>query len=478
MPLFSGPNGGATSPGVTKDEITVAIYLANWGPALEAMLRQAGLLDSDEDIQSTARGFAELFQAHFETYGRKVKLVFVKGSGEANDDAAAKADAIKVASDIKAFMSIGDPTSTAPGGSSAYCEELAARKVICVGLLGVPVEMLLENAPYMLSVLSWNPLLLQVAEYIGKRVWGHPARWAGSADLKAKRRSLGLVYMENPSGTSKQAMDFFERELSRYGAKLDDRVSYTYDYATAQTQSTTIIARLKAKGITSIVLAGEPIIPAFLTRAATEQAYYPEWIITGSGLTDTRAFGRIYDQQQWSHAFGISVLPAAAKLDLRDSYRLYAWHFGKSPKPLNIMEVLYGGIWIAFTSIHMAGPNLTPFTVRDGLFRYPRTGGAHKGMITYWGFSWGHNGLWPWDPDYDLLDDATEIWWDPNAQGPDERNSSGNGMFRHVDGGRRYLPGQWTSGEPRAFDPKGTVTIYTELPPQDRPPSYEHKHYR
>ena len=33
---------------------------------------------------------------------------------------------------------------------------------------------------------------------------------------------------------------------------------------------------------------------------ATNQGYYPEWIITGSGLSDTTAAGRLYDQTQWA----------------------------------------------------------------------------------------------------------------------------------------------------------------------------------
>ena len=50
-------------------------------------------------------------------------------------------------------------------------------------------------------------------------------------------------------------------------------------------------------------------MPIYLTKAATEQNYFPEWVITGTVLTDTTALGRLYDQKQWAHAFGLSSLP-------------------------------------------------------------------------------------------------------------------------------------------------------------------------
>jgi hypothetical protein len=61
--------------------------------------------------------------------------------------------------------------------------------------------------------------------------------------------------------------------------------------------------------VTTVVFLGDPVMPIYLTKAATDQNYYPEWIITGTVLTDSTALGRNYDQTQWAHAFGISSLP-------------------------------------------------------------------------------------------------------------------------------------------------------------------------
>jgi hypothetical protein len=67
------------------------------------------------------------------------------------------------------------------------------------------------------------------------------------------------------------------------------------------------------------------------------------------------------------------------------------------------------------------------------------------------------------------------VWWDRTAAGEDEVGNSGLGLYRYVDGGRRYLPGQHPTTDPFVFARERTVTIYNEPPPSDRPPSYEHK---
>ena len=56
--------------------------------------------------------------------------------------------------------------------------------------------------------------------------------------------------------------------------------------------------------MTTVVYTGDPLAPATLTKVATQQGYFPEWVITGTALIDTDVLARTYDQQQWAHAFG------------------------------------------------------------------------------------------------------------------------------------------------------------------------------
>lgn len=87
------------------------------------------------------------------------------------------------------------------------------------------------------------------------------------------------------------------------------------------------------------------------------------------------------------------------------------------------------------------------------------------------GITFGNKGLWP-ATDYNGIDDATEIWWDPKATGPDELKRPGTGMYQYVDGGKRYAAGRWPSGETKAFDLAGAVALYPKVPPGEHVPSY------
>ena len=61
--------------------------------------------------------------------------------------------------------------------------------------------------------------------------------------------------------------------------------------------------------------------------------------------------------------------------------------------------------------------------------------------------------------------------WDPEARGTDEAGEEGEGMYRYVDGGKRYLADEWTE-ELRVFDREGAPTIIEELPADEVPPAY------
>ena len=96
-----------------------------------------------------------------------------------------------------------------------------------------------------------------------------------------------------------------------------------------QATATNIISKLKDAGVTSVFFAGDPVAPRELTREATAQDYFPEWVIAPSTLVDTAAFGRTYDQEQWAHAFGVSTGAARGNPDNQGPAFLYKWFFGE-----------------------------------------------------------------------------------------------------------------------------------------------------
>jgi hypothetical protein len=117
--------------------------------------------------------------------------------------------------------------------------------------------------------------------------------------------------------------------------------------------------------------------------------------------------------------------------------------------------------------LQAAGPNLTTDTFRQGLF----FGAPVTKTFTNPGITYGQHGIWPGGDDYYGIDDFTEIWWDTTKSGPDETQQQGQGLMEFVDGGKRYLPGEWTT-DLKAFNPDGAVTLYSTLPAAETPKLY------
>ena len=471
VPAFSGDNGGNTYQGVTADTIKVVYFIAQEDPAVSAALTAAGAQNQPPERAATMKDYIDYFNHHYETYGRKVELVVRQGSGDTKDDNAARADALKIATEDKAFAVIG------PGPTSnQFVETLAAKGVLCICTTSQPQELYERLSPYIgyTSLMSSTQGYIQRAEYIGKRLARRKAVHAGTSDalpLSTENRKFGLLWYETPENAYRSGAVFFEKELKeKYGVTLAVSRSFPSDYAQVQERAQPLIQAMKEKGVTSIIFSGDPISPAIFTREATKQRYFPEWIITGSALTDTTIFGRTYDPAQWNKAFGISFLVARGPQEAGAAYKTHVWHHGRPPTADNQYGVLYPMPMVLFTGIHLAGPNLTPQSWQTGLFSYPPTG---NGRVTSTTVSWGKHGIWPFT-DYTSFDDVTEIWWDASATGEDEVGNQGAGMYRYVDGGKRFLPGTHPKTDSRAFQDEGSVIVYDKPPPGEEEPMYEH----
>lgn len=458
---FKGNNGGATYQGVTARSIKVVLYLPEPRDPVLAYIEGA-IADTDTNQQTiaTAEGYAKFLQTYDETYGRTIDLIPFVATGPATDDISARADATTIAETIKPFAVIGGPILTA-----AFGQELVANKIFCIDCLpSQPDSYYAANSPYVIGLdMNADEAQIQLADYIGAQLAGRPAAFAGSPAMVHEKRKFGLVYITTGQASEIQA-DHFVQSLATFGVKLAARLAYT---SPVTIDSVGFIAKLKAAGVTSVIFSGDPVAPGSLTRAATSQNYFPEWIISGSPLTDTTIFARTYDQTQWAHAFGISFLAARTDPKLSGSTYLYHWFYGKNPPAATGAPITAALVTLFFAAVQGTGPDLTPANLLAALFAAPKPPEAlTQPMITY-----GNHGIWP-QTDYLGIDDATEIWWNPNASGPDELNRQGKGMYEYVQGGKRYLPGQWPHVAPDVFTTTGAVTIYETIPPAERVPNY------
>ena len=399
--VLGGATGGATWQGVTKDTIVIAVYHAAPDLLQQAILAGGGAADTTQQTDETLLNYVRFFEAHYETWGRKVKLVPVEASGGAGDDAAAKADAIRVATEIKAFASFDGPTQT-----DAYAKELAARHVLCIGCdTGTTDATIRANAPYIWGVQpSPEQQNLLTAEYVGKRLNGSPAAYAGDPSMHQRTRVFGVLAYDTETGTFGPVHDDLVRQLRSYGVSVAAIGTYTLDVTRAQELARTLITKMKGAGVTSVIFDGDPLAPVFLTKEATAQRYFPEWILTGSLLTDTSVFARLYDQTQWAHAFGISELGGRVNEVNSQPYRLYEWQYGQKPPAGSTYPLIFMDPFLLFTGVHLAGPHLTPASFEAAIFSFPPSGGGPTNAQ----LSFGHHPYWP-QTDYLGFDDALSL---------------------------------------------------------------------
>jgi Periplasmic binding protein len=464
---FKGRNGGATSQGVTGDEIKVVVYNTDpqKDPLVAGQLRAAGAEINLSSIEATWQGYIDIYNRMFELYGRKVTAEFFTGSGPSSDTAAAKADAIAIA-DKKPFAVLGGPQQSTP----VFADELAHRGVLCLGTCAtaMPQKIADANKPYVIfSGPSPEQAATLTAEFVGKQVGKGKAEYAGDDATRNKNRVYGILHYNTPDGQYDGLFDSLKSGLKKHGITAKADQSFFLDLARAQETARTVITKMKDAGVTTIIYTGDPLMPASITKEATAQDYNPEWVIGPTVLVDTAIFGRTYDQTQWARAFGVQLTPGRTTESADPTRQLYEW-FHNSPPPNNTYGVINPSVFLLARGAMLAGPKLTPQTLRDGLFRYPPSGGDAINPLQ----SWGKHGVWP-STEYYGTEDAAMIWWDPSATGEDEVGQVGNGLYRAADGGKRYSRGKFPSkGQGGLFDAATSATIFESIPPETGQPSY------
>ena len=461
---FGGDNGAATATGVTADSIKVVLYQPQSNdPVLKFIYAQIGNSDSTDDVFATFEGFAQIFNRYYELYGRRVELVRYSATGSISDPAAATADAETIARDLQPFAVVGGPQLT-----NAFADTLARNQVLCIACSpGQPAQWYVDRAPYVWDVQrNADQGLQMVAEYIGKRLAKRPAKYAGDAALHDTERVFGYIHVVS-SDSSQELED-------RFTAILADE--YDTEFARIQTYALPtelagsgkdIITAMKEAGVTTIVFSGDPLAPQTLTRIATEQEYFPEWVLGVATLVDTAVFSRTYDQRQWAHAFGPSPLFARSRPGTAGPGFLYRWYFDTDAPAIGTVPLIAGPLQVLFGALQGMGPEVTHEHFQRALFAGPIIESTPISAQV----SFGDRGVFP-DPDFAGLDDQTEIWWDPDAGGSAELGAEGTGMWRFVNGGERVLLGDWPETEPVLFDDEGTVTTYDKPPRGTELPDY------
>lgn len=472
-PVFRGDNGGATWKGVTADTVKVARLYGPVDPGTQAALRALNAADTRTTAKRVDNALIHYYNNHVETYGREVVWDDRNASGNASNDEKARADAAQLAAD--GYFAVW-PSVATDVNETTLAQELAARGVMCFCTASNPRPYYQRNSPYVWSSL---PILEEyyehLAEYIGKRLAGKTAKWAGDPTLTARQRKFGLIYVngnrDRINAEADDAARYFQSLLAGYGVGLVTQ-SYTYDPPANAQNAPTYLAKMKDAGVTTLLCFCDPLIPVHFYKAATGLQYYPEHLITGAILMDTTFFGRTYDQAQWRNAFGISPLWVFFTDVSRSSGYVSYYHGDPGPRSrpecdpdpcegvgINVRQA---PIQLMMNGTMYSGPYLTPGNFALGFYRAGRSGGVPHAPLVYF------------TPEsHTAIKDFTEVWWsnctrrtDVPCAGTDETGREGQGVLLKAAAGTRYELGEWPVADPYAFtdDPRPVFT--SDTPPQ------------
>jgi len=401
---FSGSNGGATSKGVTANAINISYRVTDDQSFQQTLAQLAGasLQDTNADTERTITTLAQYFNTHFQFYGRKMVINFFNGQGsltnelQGNGQAQADADALTVGQQMKAF---GDISAE----SEPYADALERQGVLGFGDPYMSAEWHEQHAPYDWSIAVDGTVVASLsADYALQKLCpaGTPAAYAGGS-LKNAPRKFATLAPEN--SFYQESVDVSRNMLTQGGCNPGDNVEYALDLGTESNQATNIIAKLQSDGVTTILCGCDPIIPVFLSGVAARQNYFPEFIITGTALTDADIVGQLWNPAFTAHAFGIS--PSEAEVPSTQTVGYEAYKTVRSDEPAFYVDLIYEQMDMLAIGLQMAGPDLTPENFMKGMFAYPA--------------KLGPDGLWQFSPsEFTAPDDVREICWSPTTISP------------------------------------------------------------
>jgi hypothetical protein len=401
---FSGSNGGATSAGVTPSAINVSYRITSDSESFQQTLASLGgadITDTTADIERTVQALATYFDNHFQFYGRKLNIEFFNGQGSITNELLgsgqqqADADAVTSAQQLHAFAELN-------GVTEPYDVALAQQKVISFGAPYLSASFMGQYAPYMWSLdTESNDVVEATSELYLKSLAGGNAQWAGGS-LQNQPRKVAIIAPSDPWYQS--AAQSAVQEAQAAGHPIADNISYQLNLSTLSSQASNVISQLQNDGITTVFCGCDPVFPVYLTSRAAEQGYTPEWVVAGVALTDQDIVGQLFDQSEWSHAFGVSFDGATVPKDDTFGYAAYK-SIDPSSEPANAVDLIYAQMYEMAIGIQMAGPDLTPQSFQNGMRAYPGSqAGASNALYGTWDFPSGH---------YTPQMDWSFIYWDP-----------------------------------------------------------------
>jgi hypothetical protein len=420
--FFEGDNGGATSKGVTANEIRVVV--------------------------PTSFTFAEDMAAHFNTryelYGRSIRVIPLDKSGDMI------ADAIAADQEHDAFASLlyGD----AGGQESVYYDELARRGIVSAN--GNPSSAdeadLAAHHPFQWSYLpTYDVMARAKADWVCSSLKGKQAVHAGGQE-QTRQRAFAVVRTVEPNGAGPDVTPLL---AGLDGCGIDvgevlEMVRQSGDDAAGLRQAQDVVLKLRTRGITSVICECHTQSSGFyLYPQSTSQGYFPEWLFGTYMYQAEDTHVQLYaDGAQMEHTFGHGwwskqlppeQSPWFAAIKEGEPAEDFS-EAGGPPFSYYDARFLYNSFLILASGIQLAGPNLTPDSFAKGLqlARFPNPGAGaaphYQGTVSFAG-------------DHSAIEDVAVVW---ASKG--QRSSWGGapGAICYSLSGTRYRLGRFPAETP------------------------------
>lgn len=436
FPKFTGKNAGATYQGVTDKTIKVVDYYADYGEAVNTILRAQGAFVEHDQQKAFNEAAVKFINDRYELYGRKIEVKLVRSSCRLipPDEACLRNEARQIVKDEKPFFFKWNTSLASP-----FFDEFAKLKTPSIGGWHFRDEFSAARRPYHWDVqVTYSRMMRHFGEWYCKQLHGKPVQFAGNPrppgqSLNGKERILGVIGTADPENSA-AVNAHLKPELAKCGAKVHHEYYYSQNIETADQQRKAAVAKMRENPEATVVLCiCDLVAPTFLYQTEQDENYYPENVLSGSGLMDLDKSGQSYYgrvacplQQNcaFENAFGLAQWPVRGPIN--ESVAARVMKAAGANVPLWETADIDWDYWnMIGTLLQAAGPNLNPFTMEAGAFRLPPRGGGNTGQILR---RLGPNN-YGWNQDMRIM------YWDPDDRSPF------NGQ-----------PGTYRDAEPVRFD--------------------------
>lgn len=434
VPFFTGDNGGATAPGVTRDEIRVAAPFGTF-------------FTGDPTPQYQA--IVNYFNSHFEFYGRKIRLLTYAARGDNfayPNPPDMIADATQVADSLHAFASLGYPDRK--GAEHTYYDELARRKVIAV--VGRDTALGTESYYAARDPYEWtrgttvDTQFRNYGQFLCASLADKAPQYGGPPypfTPQPTVRSFGVLVNQATDGTKPDPAPLLSA-LAACGVKpFVETAPETMD---ARDAVNPVLQMIQQKVTSVICICDVGSARDYLT-AASGQSYRPEWLM-GTYLNNDldNSFSNSTPEQA-KDVLGITFSDKLLRVSDQPWYTALRQGDPSVPVPGNNGPIsFYQNLLLLASGIQMAGPNLSPATFAAALHRtvFPDPG---AGAAPFYQATVGFPGS-----SHAMRIDAAMYWYDPTRSSVADPTS--NGRVCYVGKGTRFSVDHWPNGDPAFQD--------------------------